>query len=75
MHETDFLFRLCRLGGKMKSMKRLLEEEQAQGLVEYILIIAVIALVAVVVVKSFGAKIASWFEKAGNKLDTEMDLK
>ncbi len=56
-------------------MKRLLEEEQAQGLVEYILIIAVIALVAVVVVKSFGAKIASWFEKAGNKLDTEMDLK
>ncbi len=59
----------------MNSLKRLFQEEEAQGLVEYILIIAVIALVAVVVVKSFGGKIASWFEKTGDKLETEMDLK
>lgn len=58
----------------MSILKKLIFDEDAQGLVEYILIIAVIALVAVAVVRGFGNKIAGWFEKTGGDLEREMGL-
>lgn len=58
----------------MNKLKQLIFDEDAQGLVEYILIIAVIAVAAVVVVKAFGGKIQAWFDKSGKQLDDGLGL-
>lgn len=58
----------------MIRFKRLTREQSAQGLVEYILIIAVVALVAVAVVRGFGGRITKWFEKTGEQLEQGMGL-
>jgi Flp pilus assembly pilin Flp len=51
---------------------RKLTKEKGQGLVEYVLIIALVAVIVVGAVKMFGGKIAEWFNTSANKLDTEM---
>lgn len=58
----------------MNLLKKMIKDEDAQGLVEYILIIAVVALVAVAVVRAFGDRIVGWFEKTGDKLDQGLGL-
>ena len=40
----------------MKTLMRLMKEESGQGLVEYVLIIALIAAVCVVILQSIGTK-------------------
>ncbi len=49
-----------------KLLKKLVMEEEAQGMVEYILIVALVALVVVGAVRMFGGKVQKLFsDKAG----------
>jgi len=57
----------------MAIVRDLIRQEKAQGLVEYILIVALIALVAIGAVRLFGGKIASWFQGSADKLEQEMN--
>ncbi|MBA7527469.1 hypothetical protein ES705_19645 [subsurface metagenome] len=50
-------------------LKRLLLDEDGQTMTEYILIIALVAGVAFLVLKTFGGKIKAIFEKATGKLE------
>ncbi|MBN1595623.1 Flp family type IVb pilin [candidate division FCPU426 bacterium] len=50
-------------------MRNLLFEEQAQGMVEYILIIAVVALIVIGGIKIFGEKLKGLFEKKAEELE------
>ncbi|CZQ80835.1 flp/fap pilin component [Trichococcus palustris] len=52
----------------MKIMKRLVQEEEGQGLVEYALIIALISIAAILVMPTLGAKISDIFSKINTKL-------
>jgi len=56
----------------VKNMKKLInwlkDEESGQGMVEYGLIIAVVAIVAVVTLSPLGTKIAAVFTNIGNNL-------
>lgn len=54
-------------------IKKLVYEEKAQGMVEYILIIALVAVVAVAAVKFFGDKISGWFKGSADKLQEELN--
>jgi len=56
-----------------KIIKKLVCEEKAQGLVEYILIIALVAVIAVAAVKLFGSQISNWFKVSAEKLQGELD--
>ncbi len=56
-----------------KIIKKLVCEEKAQGLVEYILIIALVAVIAVAAVKMFGNQISNWFKGSAKKLQGELD--
>ena len=51
--------------------KRFLNDEEGQGMTEYILIVVLIAVAAIVVVKLFGKKIADLFKKSTEKIDKE----
>ncbi len=53
----------------LKKMRKLLKGNRGQGLVEYILIIALVAVLAIAVLRGFGGKIGEWFNRAENKLD------
>ncbi len=52
-------------------IKRFLNEEKGQGMTEYILIVVLIAIAAIVVVKAFGNKIKELFTKSTNKITKE----
>lgn len=52
-------------------LKRFLNEEKGQGMTEYILIVVLIAVAAIVVVKLFGKQIAGLFKKSTEKIDKE----
>lgn len=52
----------------MKLVKRLWKEEEGQGLVEYALILALIAVVVVVTVKQIGTNANTKFETIKNNL-------
>lgn len=52
-------------------LKRFLNEEEGQGMTEYILIVVLIAVAAIVVVKAFGSQIMSLFDKSTKKIDKE----
>ena len=55
----------------MKLIKKFLNEESGQGMVEYILIVVLVAIAAIVVVKAFGGKIAKLFQQSTKKIDDE----
>ena len=52
----------------MKNMIRLLKDEDGQGMVEYGLILGLIAVAAVVAIGLLGPKIKIMFEKANNSI-------
>ena len=52
-------------------IKNFLNDENGQGMTEYILIVILIAIAAIVVVKLFGKKIAELFQKSTDKIDKE----
>ena len=52
-------------------LKKLLNDESGQSMTEYILIVVLIAIAAIVVVKLFGKKIAELFKKSTDKIDKE----
>lgn len=53
----------------MEIMKRLVREEEGQGMVEYALIIALIAIVAAVGLTALGPKIDAMFDAISAKLN------
>ncbi|MCK5241799.1 Flp family type IVb pilin [bacterium] len=53
----------------MNIFKALLLEEEGQGMVEYILIIAVVALIVVGGIKLFGDKLKDLFDKKAGELE------
>jgi Flp pilus assembly pilin Flp len=57
----------------LEIIKKLVREEKAQGMVEYILIVALIAVIAVAAVKMFGGEISKWFKGSAEKLQEELD--
>lgn len=52
----------------MELMKRLMKEEEGQGLVEYALIVGLIALICVVAITAAGGSVKSIWEKIQAKL-------
>lgn len=52
----------------MELVKRLVREEEGQGMVEYGLILGLISIVAIVAIKSLGPKVKTMFEKADTGL-------
>ena len=52
-------------------IKEFLNDESGQGMVEYILIVALIAVAAIGVVKVFGKQIRELFTSAGDKIASE----
>lgn len=56
----------------LEMMKRLFKDEEGQGLVEYGLILALIALVVVTALSPLGDKVKGIFDSVGNKLDEEV---
>jgi pilus assembly protein Flp/PilA len=51
--------------------KKFFEDENGQGMVEYILIVALIAVAAIAAVKLFGGKISGLFNSFGEKIENE----
>ena len=49
----------------------MLKNKKGQGMVEYILIIVLIVIIALVGVKMFGGQLNSLFEKTSTKIETE----
>jgi pilus assembly protein Flp/PilA len=54
----------------MKLFKSLIKEEKGQGMVEYALIIALIAIVVMAALSPLGVKIKAVFEKITDKLSS-----
>lgn len=52
-------------------MRKILNGKKAQGMVEYILIIALIAIIAIFTVRTFGGKITAMFDKSSEKISDE----
>jgi pilus assembly protein Flp/PilA len=50
-----------------------IKDENGQGMVEYALIIALIAIVVIVALAALGPKISEKFDAASDKLDGEAD--
>ena len=57
----------------LQKRRKMLKREEGQGLVEYILIIAIVAVLAIAILKGFGGQIGNWFSKAGNKLNQAIE--
>lgn len=55
-----------------KQIRRLAGSNRAQGMVEYILIVALIALVALAGIKIFGSKLAGMFQSKAEQIETEV---
>ena len=54
-------------------LMKLLKDEEAQGMTEYILIIALIAVVCVASIKLFGSQIKSLITKSTTKIKKETE--
>lgn len=54
----------------MEMLKRLVKEEEGQGIVEYVLIIAVISIVAIAYGNNITAAVETLFKKIGTALST-----
>ncbi|MFH0948278.1 MAG: Flp family type IVb pilin [Elusimicrobiota bacterium] len=54
-------------------LKRFLNDESGQGMTEYILIIALIAVVCIAGIKVFGVQIRTLIEKSMKKIKTETE--
>lgn len=54
-------------------LKKFFQDENGQGMVEYILIVALIAIVTIATVKMFGGQIKVLFKKSAEKLQSEGD--
>lgn len=52
----------------MDIMKRLVQDEEGQGLVEYALIIALISIAAIAIMPTLGTKISDVFDGINKKL-------
>ncbi len=52
-------------------IKQFLNDESGQGMTEYILIVALIAVAAIVVVKAFGTQIVGLFTKSSSKISSQ----
>lgn len=52
----------------MEIMKRLVREEEGQGMVEYALIIGLISIAAILTIPTIGEKIASIFTKVNTEI-------
>lgn len=52
-------------------VKKFLREEEGQGMVEYILIVALIAVAAIAAVRLFGDRISSLFSSFGDRIENE----
>ena len=57
----------------MDFLARLSKDEKGQGMTEYILIVALIAVAAIVVVKMFGGVIKNMFNRAAQKIEEAGD--
>jgi len=57
----------------LAQLKRLLFEESGQGMVEYGLILALIALAVIVVLRLFGGQIKAIFENLNSELESELN--
>ncbi len=55
----------------LQAFKKAKTSERAQGMTEYIIIVALIALVAIAGVKIFGKKIATLFENKAAQIEQE----
>jgi Flp pilus assembly pilin Flp len=55
----------------VKTIRRLQADERGQGMTEYIIIVALIALVAIAGVKIFGSKISRLFSDKATQIETE----
>ena len=55
----------------MRKMKKFLAGEEAQGMTEYILIIALIAVVCVAAIRMFGAQIKDLIVRSTRKIKDE----
>lgn len=56
----------------MSKLRTLLVSEKAQGMTEYIIIVALIALVVLAAVKMFGGNLAGLFQSKGEELQKEL---
>jgi len=54
----------------MGLMKRLINDEEGQGLVEYVLLFGFIVLVVMIGVKNFGKSLNALWANIGNMIDT-----
>jgi Flp pilus assembly pilin Flp len=52
-------------------LKKFWNDERGQGMTEYILIVALIAVFAIAMVKFFGGTISNIFSRLGTKIDNE----
>ncbi len=55
-------------------LKELIRDERGAEMTEYILIIALIAVACIVVVRVFGGKIKTLFQKSAEKIEEETEL-
>ncbi len=51
--------------------KRFMADERGQGMTEYILIVALIAIAGIVLVKAFGTQIQNLFNSSKEKINSE----
>jgi len=52
-----------------ETMRRFFEKKRGQGMTEYILIIALIAIVVIVGVRMFGTKVNEGFQRAASQIE------
>ena len=52
-------------------LKRFFNDESAQGMTEYILIVALVAVVVIAAIKLFGRQILDLFQKSKTKISDE----
>jgi pilus assembly protein Flp/PilA len=49
-------------------MRRFIEDEQGQDLIEYALLASLVAIVSVAALKALGAKVATFYNEVGSNL-------
>jgi len=52
----------------MELMKRLLQEEDGQGVIEYILIVAMISIVAIALIGAVGGKVNNMYKTVNDQI-------
>ena len=55
--------------------KKFINDEDGQGMVEYVLIVVLIAVAAIVIVRTFGTQIKNLFTNAHNTIANETGVK